>query len=366
MPPKHRMITSEALLAQINAAPKAVAGNESAGSAGSAEGTTNPAPWQTALAHAIRDPRILAQKLRLNVEDLRLGIDTEPDFQCLVPESYLARIRPGDPKDPLLLQVLPQTIERLPQSGFLADPVGDQAARAAPGLLHKYAGRALLITTGSCAIHCRYCFRREFPYGEFNTLRNLEPALEYVHADPSIHEVILSGGDPLTLSDRRLGELLDRLEAIPHVQRLRIHTRLPVVLPERVDASLLQWLTAGRLQKIIILHANHAQEFAEPAHSALMKLKSTGIPLLNQAVLLAGINDDVTTLVELQEAGIALGVLPYYLHLLDRVHGAAHFEVSEAKALALYRELQARLPGYLVPRLVREIPGHYSKTLVIP
>ena len=373
MPPKPHMITLETPLAQINKAPKAVACAGGAGSVESVrgfggiendEGMANPAPWQTALAHAIRDPRVLAEKLKLNTEDLRLGIDTEPDFRCLVPESYLTRIRPGDPKDPLLLQVLPQTTERLPQSGFLADPVDDQAARATPGLLHKYAGRALLITTGSCAIHCRYCFRREFPYAEFNTLRTLEPALEYLQTDPTIQEVILSGGDPLTLSDRRLEELLSRLEAIPHLQRLRIHTRLPVVLPERVDASFLRWLSKGRLQKIIVLHANHAREFAEPARSAVLRLKSTGIPLLNQAVLLTGVNDDVASLVDLQEAGFALGVLPYYLHLLDRVQGAAHFEVSETKALALYRELQASLPGYLVPRLVREIPGHRSKTLV--
>jgi len=287
-------------------------------------------------------------------------------FRVRVPESYLARIQPGDPRDPLLLQVLPQAAEALEQPMFVPDPVGDATAMAAPGLLHKYCGRVLLITTGACAIHCRYCFRREFPYGEFSALRGLQPALDYIRDHRDISEVILSGGDPLALPDSRLSELLHLLEQIPHLRRLRIHTRLPVVLPERVDDGLLSWLGTGRLQQVLVLHANHPREFDPPAKSALERLRESGVSLLNQSVLLAGVNDDLDTLCELQERGFTAGILPYYLHLLDRVRGAAHFEVDEARARQLHAGLRSRLPGYLVPRLVREIPGARGKVPVAP
>jgi L-lysine 2,3-aminomutase len=320
--------------------------------------------WQRALAEAVRDPCELLRRLRLDPSDLPGMQAADGAFRTRVPESYLARIRPGDPRDPLLLQVLPSGAELLERPGFGADPVGDREAMAAPGLLHKYQGRALLVTTGACAIHCRYCFRREFPYGEFIASRDWEGALEHLRRTPDITEVILSGGDPLTLPDHRLRELLHRLEQIPHLRRLRVHTRLPVVLPERVDDGLLSWLGRGRLQHVVVLHANHPREFEAPADTALARLRGSGIVLLNQSVLLAGVNDDADTLCALQEAAFRAGVLPYYLHLLDRARGVGHFEVGQAQALALRTAMLHRLPGYLVPRMVREVPGAPGKTPV--
>lgn len=318
--------------------------------------------WQRALARAITDPRELARRLDLDPALLPGMNQGHALFRIRVPESYLARIRPGDPQDPLLLQVLPQDLEAREQPGFGPDPVDDAGAMAAPGLLHKYAGRVLLITTGACAIHCRYCFRREFPYGEFSAVRDWEPALAYIRQHPDVTEVILSGGDPLTLSDPRLRDLVQRLEGIEHLSRLRIHSRLPVVLPERIDDELFSWLGQGRLEHVLVLHANHPREFEAPAADALARLRAAGITLLNQSVLLAGVNDDADTLCALQERGFAAGVLPYYLHLLDRTRGVAHFDVDADRAQLLHAALQARLPGYLVPRLVREIPGQPSKT----
>ena len=321
--------------------------------------------WQKAWAQAVRDPHQLLLRLRLDpslLEGMERGHGL---FRVRVPESYLARIRPGDPRDPLLLQVLPQPAEALEKPAFVRDPVGDANAMAAPGLLHKYHGRVLLITTGACAIHCRYCFRREFPYGDFSALRDWQPALDYIRDHRDVSEVILSGGDPLALPDSRLAELLHLLERIPHLRRLRIHTRLPVVLPERVDDGLLSWLGKGRLQQVLVLHANHPRELDPPAGPALERLRASGVALLNQSVLLAGVNDDLDTLCELQEKCFASGVLPYYLHLLDRVRGAAHFEVDEVGARQLHAGLRSRLPGYLVPRLVREVPGARGKVPVV-
>ena len=322
--------------------------------------------WQKAWAQAVRDPHQLLLRLRLDpslLEGMERGHGL---FRVRVPESYLARIRPGDPRDPLLLQVLPQAAEALERPAFVRDPVGDANAMAAPGLLHKYRGRVLLITTGACAIHCRYCFRREFPYGDFSALRDWQPALDYIRDHHDVSEVILSGGDPLALPDSRLAELLHLLERIPHLRRLRIHTRLPVVLPERVDDGLLSWLGKGRLQQVLVLHANHPRELDPPAGPALGRLRASGVALLNQSVLLAGVNDDLDTLCDLQEKCFAAGVLPYYLHLLDRVRGAAHFEVDEVGARQLHAGLRSRLPGYLVPRLVREVPGARGKVPILP
>ncbi len=319
-------------------------------------------PWQRALSRAISDPHELLQRLGLDASLLGGMAQGHGLFRTRVPESYLARIRHGDPLDPLLLQVLPQGAEALDHPSFVADPVGDGDAMAAPGLLHKYQGRVLLVTTGACAIHCRYCFRREFPYGTFSAVRDWQPAMDYIRRHTDVTEVLLSGGDPLTLPDPRLADLLHRLEAIPHVRRLRIHTRLPIVLPERVDDGLLSWLGQGRLEHVLVLHANHPRELEAPADAALARLRSAGVTLLNQSVLLAGVNDDVDTLCELQEAGFSAGILPYYLHLLDRVRGVAHFEVSEARARSLHDAMRVRLPGYLLPRLVREVAGAPGKT----
>ena len=247
----------------------------------------------------------------------------------------------------------------------MIDAVGDLAKLKAGGIIHKYHGRALVIATGACAVNCRYCFRRHFPYGETRASRNHWRAmLAELAADDSIEEVILSGGDPLSLTDDKLAELAQGLDEIPHLKRLRLHTRQPIVLPERVNEDLLDWLTATRLKPVVVLHANHANEIDGPVAEATARLRAAGIPLLNQAVLLAGVNDTLDVLKSLSERLFEVGVLPYYLHLLDRVQGAAHFEVDEAAGKALVRELAGHLPGYLVPRLVREIAGKPAKTWI--
>jgi EF-P beta-lysylation protein EpmB len=271
-------------------------------------------------------------------------------------------MRKGDPDDPLLRQVLPVHHELQDAPGFAEDAVGDLTAVRPGGILHKYRGRALLIVTGACAVHCRYCFRRHFPYNEHSAARDAwRGALDALGSDTSIDEVILSGGDPLTLSDRRLAGLTQALDAIPHLKRLRIHTRLPVVLPERVDDALLAWLMHGRLRRIVVIHANHARELDASVERACRRLLDTGITLLNQSVLLRGINEDAGVLATLSERLFECGVMPYYLHQLDRVRGTAHFEVDEATAVGIMRDLAGRLPGYLVPRLVREEAGRPYK-----
>jgi EF-P beta-lysylation protein EpmB len=258
--------------------------------------------------------------------------------------------------------VLPLGAERVETPGFAADPVRDLDAVAAPGVLRKYRGRALLVVTGACAVHCRYCFRRHYPYGT-ESLRGAEAeaALEWIARSPDVREVILSGGDPLVLADRRLAALARALGDIPHLERLRVHTRLPVVLPERIDDALLEWLAGGRLKPVVVVHANHPRELDAAVAVALGRLTDAGVVLLNQTVLLAGVNDRPEVLAALSEGLFEQGVLPYYLHALDRVQGAAHFEVPDRRALALHAALAARLPGYLVPRLVREVPGAASK-----
>lgn len=279
-----------------------------------------------------------------------------------MPEPYLARIRPGDAADPLLRQVLPLGAELRPAAGYGTDPLAEAAAQVAPGVLHKYPGRALLITTAACAVHCRYCFRRHFPYADAHVGgSHLGAALEALRADPSIREVILSGGDPLALSDARLGALGRALAEIPHLRTLRVHTRLPVVLPQRVDEALLTWLRSSALRTVMVIHANHAREIDDGVLAALARLRAAGATLLNQAVLLRGVNDTAPAQADLSERLFEAGVLPYYLHLPDRVAGTAHFAVGERRARAIVAQVRARLPGYLVPRLVREVPGLASK-----
>lgn len=283
-------------------------------------------------------------------------------FSLRVPRGFVGRMRHGDAQDPLLLQVLPQLAETDATLGYALDAVGDMNARAAKGVLHKYQGRALLIASGSCAINCRYCFRRHFPYGEeIAAAGQWRQALDHVRQDPSVRELILSGGDPLSLTTPKLAELSDGLTQIPSVTRLRIHTRLPVVLPERIDDAFVQWLAGLPQQKVVVLHANHANEFDTAVDRACAALREAGATVLNQAVLLRGINDDADTLATLSERLFASGVLPYYLHQLDRVQGAAHFEVSDERARALIEAIRLRLPGYLVPTLVREVGGDGSK-----
>lgn len=318
--------------------------------------------WQRELARAISDPAELLRELELDPALLPAARLAAARFPLRAPRGFVARMRKGDPHDPLLRQVLPLAAELAPAPGFVTDPVGDGAAQAAPGVLHKYHGRALLIVTGACAVHCRYCFRREFPYAEAHAgVGQWRSALAYLAGDASIREVILSGGDPLSLSDQRLGLLLAELDRVPHLKRLRIHSRQPIVLPERVDDGLLDLFARTRLQSVLVVHANHPREIDDTVRAALARLANAGVTLLNQSVLLRGVNDAAATLAELSEVLFAGRVLPYYLHLLDRVCGAAHFEVNESEASAIMEQLRQRLPGYLVPRLVREQPGQPAK-----
>jgi len=318
--------------------------------------------WRRAWREAVRDPRELLAMLGL--DQLAAGISeaAAAQFPLRVPRGFVARMRHGDPNDPLLRQVLPLVDEDRVVPGFDLDAVGDAAARRGNGLIHKYRGRALLIATGSCAVHCRYCFRRHYPYAEDNAaVAGWREAVAAIAADPSIEEVILSGGDPLSLADHKLAELTDALREVPQLRRLRIHTRLPIVLPERVDTGLLTWLRDLPWPVVLVVHANHAREFDADVDAAMAALRDTGMTLLNQAVLLRGVNDSAEALAELCERGLAAGVLPYYLHQLDRVAGAAHFEVGDAEALSLHAALAARVPGYLLPRLVREVAGDPGK-----
>jgi EF-P beta-lysylation protein EpmB len=323
--------------------------------------------WQQELAAAVRNPVELLQLLGLNQDLVPAAQAAALDFPLRVPRGYIQRMRPGDLSDPLLRQVLPTRRELEEQLGFSADPVGDLASVQRPGVLHKYRGRVLLVVTGACAIHCRYCFRRHFPYGAENAAAtDWQPALDYLRSHPDVEEVILSGGDPLAMSDRKLGRLAAALAEIPHLQRLRIHSRLPVVLPSRVTDEFLDWFTGTRLTPVMVIHANHANELDSQVESACRKIRLRGATLLNQAVLLQGVNDDIDSLENLSRKLFQIGVLPYYLHLLDRVRGAAHFDVMENRARHLMAELAARLPGYLIPKLAREEAGKLSKTVILP
>jgi EF-P beta-lysylation protein EpmB len=323
----------------------------------SAPGLAND--WSSQLAGAITSTETLLHRLQLRTED----VDHAPGFPLRVPEAFLARMRPGDPRDPLLRQVLPVLAERDLTPGFGTDPLAEAAATRAPGLIQKYAHRALLITAPACAVHCRYCFRRNFPYAE-HSLGLSFPGLDPIEADADVHEIILSGGDPLMLKDAVLERLVTRLDAMPHLRRLRIHTRLPVVIPARVTDNLLALLARSRLAVAVVLHINHGNEIAGDLPGALAALRRHGLVLLNQSVLLAGVNDSVPALATLSELLFAHGVLPYYLHLPDRVLGTAHFAVAETRARALVKALASELPGYLVPRLAREEAGQPYKTVL--
>ena len=319
--------------------------------------------WQQALKEAFTELDELLDYLELDKNHLESSRQSIQQFGLRVPQGFASLMQKGDPQDPLLLQVLPAAIELQSQAGFERNPVGDLEAEATPGLLHKYSGRALVIATGACAVHCRYCFRRHYPYDVgVASPRQWSTVLDYLQADRSISEVILSGGDPLMLSDVKLADWFTHLSAIPHLKRLRIHTRLPVVLPERVTPQLLGLLASARLPTVVVVHINHPRELSPAVAEALTQLRETKTTLLNQSVLLKGINDSVEVLTTLSEGLFEAGVLPYYLHMLDRVEGAAHFEVNEETARMIYRGLLARLPGYLVPKLVREIAGEGSKT----
>jgi EF-P beta-lysylation protein EpmB len=323
--------------------------------------------WQALLAQAVKSTDELLTLLQIDPAELKTRPLTD-NFPLRVPHAFVERMHRGDSRDPLLLQVLPVQQETQETAGFLHDPLAELDAMPVPGLLHKYQGRALLTVTGACAVHCRYCFRRHFPYAEANPVTgHWQQSIEYIRQHPDITEVILSGGDPLTLTDARLQSLAGQLATIDHLRTLRIHSRLPVVLPDRVDENLLSWLAAQRLKIVMVIHCNHPNEIDAGVIAAMDRLRRAGVVLLNQSVLLRNINDEAATLIQLSERLFAAGVLPYYLHQLDRVQGAAHFEVDDRIARKLIDAVSAALPGYLVPRLVQEIPGMHGKTpLVAP
>ena len=322
--------------------------------------------WQAAMRRAIRSPRKLLEVLGLTPESVGLNADDRCfRFPTFVPHEFLARIKPGDPADPLLRQVLPSDAELDSTNGFVADPVGDLNAMVAPGVLQKYEGRALLVSTGACGIHCRYCFRQEFPYSESGGQADqLKAAIGHLQRDETIEEVLLSGGDPLTLVDEKLFGLVDQISKIRHIRRLRIHSRMPIVIPQRVSADFAKRLAETRFATWFVVHCNHSSELSDSVLSSISHLIDAGIPVLNQAVLLRGVNDDVEVLRELCLTLVNHRVQPYYLHQMDRVQGAAHFEVPVQEGLQLVEQLRQRLPGYAVPTYVQERCGEPSKSLL--
>lgn len=320
--------------------------------------------WQHLLRDGIASVRELLDTVQVDPSRIGAMQPSRKEFPLRVPRSYAARMRKGDPADPLLLQVLPLRAERMDAPGFVPDPLRESGV-ASQGVLKKYSGRVLLVTTPACPVHCRYCFRRHFPYADQVAARDRwEPALQALRGMTDVTEVILSGGDPLSLTNPRLGELMLLIEDLEHVDTVRIHTRFPIVLPERVDRGLLKLLADTPLNSVMVVHCNHANEIDRSVHAALNSLAATGTRLLNQSVLLKSINDSADRLESLSRALFHCGVLPYYLHLLDPVSGAAHFDVPAFRGMELIGKLRRRLPGYLVPRLVREEPGEPGKTAI--
>ncbi|MFK3706149.1 EF-P beta-lysylation protein EpmB [Klebsiella sp. NPDC088457] len=319
--------------------------------------------WLTQLADVVTSPDELLHLLNVdNDANLLAGRDAKRLFALRVPRAFIARMEPGNPNDPLLRQVLTSQEEFIAAPGFSTDPLEEQHS-VVPGLLHKYRNRALLLVKGGCAVNCRYCFRRHFPYAENQgNKRNWQAALQYIAAHPQLDEIIFSGGDPLMAKDHELDWLLTQLEAIPHVKRLRIHSRLPVVIPARITDALVSRLAGSSLQVLLVNHSNHANEIDADFRAAMMRLRTAGVTLLNQSVLLRGVNDNAQTLADLSNALFDAGVMPYYLHVLDKVQGAAHFMVEDEEARAIMRELLTLVSGYMVPRLAREIGGEPSKT----
>ncbi len=321
--------------------------------------------WQKLLQNAFRQPQALLDYLGL--EHHNHAIDHQPDFKMLVPEPFAQRMQHGDAADPLLLQVLSVTRERQHAEGFSPDPLMETnpafAFQRAPTLIQKYLGRVLLIATPGCAVNCRYCFRRHFPYQEHRPAAHSE-ALTVIRNDAAIHEVILSGGDPLLLSDKALAELLDQINGISHIKRIRVHSRLPIVLPQRVTTELVNTLYNSRCPITLVVHSNHPQELDEQTHAAFTALRSAAVHLLNQSVLLHRVNDDADTLCRLSEKLFDQGVMPYYLHMPDAVAGTDHFFVSDQSGCQLHEKMRRQLPGYLLPRLVREEPGKVAKSPV--
>ena len=321
--------------------------------------------WMSEYKTAICNLNELCKELKLDINTLPVDTTTQDTFPLRVPRSYVKRMQKSNPDDPLLLQVLPNQLENETVTGFSNDPVGDLTSVKSSGLLKKYNGRALLIASSRCAIHCRYCFRQHFPYSNQNPRTDAwSKAIKELEKDKSINEVILSGGDPLVLSDQHLEKLVKKLEVIQHITTLRIHTRVPVVIPNRINESLISWMKSTRLKVIVVLHINHAQEINHELKAKLDMLTKINCVLLNQCVLLRNINSDAKSLIQLSKKLFSANVLPYYIHMLDKVAGAAHFEVAESEACCLMREVSKKLPGYLVPKLVREVSGEASKRII--
>ena len=319
--------------------------------------------WITQLANVVTSPDELLRLLNVDADEkLLAGREARRLFPLRVPRAFIARMEKGNPNDPLLRQVLTAEEEFIVAPGYSTDPLEEQHS-VVPGLLHKYSNRALLLVKGGCAVNCRYCFRRHFPYAENQgTKRNWQKAMEYIAAHPELDEIIFSGGDPLMAKDHELDWLLTQLESIPHIKRLRIHSRLPIVIPARITDTLVARISASSLQVLLVNHINHANEIDTAFRRAMKSLRMAGVTLLNQSVLLRGVNDNARTLADLSNALFDAGVMPYYLHVLDRVQGAAHFMVSDEEARAIMRELLTLVSGYLVPKLAREIGGEPSKT----
>jgi len=321
--------------------------------------------WQKALSDLITDPKELLSMLELDPMLLDRAEAAVRQFPLKVPRRFLDQIEKGNPRDPLLLQVLPLAAELTEHADYVSDPLEEIKSNPIPGLLHKYHGRVLLTLTSACAVHCRYCFRRNFPYEDNNPgMSGWRALFDYIQQDSTITEVILSGGDPLSMSDKSLKLFCDQLQLIPHVKRLRFHTRLPVVLPERITDEFIDWITSVPFNVVMVIHMNHAREMSDAVKTVLQRLLNARVTLLNQSVLLKGVNDDVAILAELSEVLFAAGVLPYYLHVLDKVKGAAHFDMPEENAIQLHTALTHVLPGYLVPKLVREEAGEGAKTML--
>ncbi len=326
--------------------------------------TAELATWQKELANALKNPLQLLKLLDISPESVPLSLKARKCFPMLVPLPFIAKMKKGDIHDPLLKQVLPVTEEELISEGYSLDPLQEHNS-AAPGLLHKYRSRVLLILKSGCAVNCRYCFRRHFPYQDNNiNKKQLQEIITYIEAHPEVNEVILSGGDPLMSKDDFLQYLLNALDSMPQLTRLRIHSRLPVVIPARVTKQLCSMLKKSRLKVVLVLHINHANEIDSAFTEAISKLQQAGVQLLNQSVLLKGVNDSSQALIELSEALFSANILPYYLFLLDKVQGAQHFDLEEKKAQLLIKEMSLALPGYLVPKLSREIAGQKSKTII--
>ncbi|MCU4347034.1 EF-P beta-lysylation protein EpmB [Acinetobacter lactucae] len=320
--------------------------------------------WQSQLSDLITDPSELLSLLELSSEQLLSGaILASEKFKLRVPRTFVGKMNAKNPLDPLLLQVLPHHLELEEHPEFVTDPLGEEAANQLPGVLHKYKSRFLLTLTGACAVHCRYCFRRHFPYQE-NLPKNEDwlNIKNYIEANPNINEIILSGGDPLTLSNRKLALWLERLSSLKQIQILRIHSRVPIVIPNRIDEELISLLKNSRLRIVLVVHSNHASELDDFTCSKLLQLSDHHITVLNQAVLLKGVNDSAQTLVDLSYRLFEARVMPYYLHVLDKVKGAQHFDLESSEIDEIYRDVLANLPGYLVPKLVREIAGEKNKT----